>query len=124
MKKTIIIEFLLLFASAVLMYFCVMYWNGVKNNIEHNILNSSYANLVDAFYKTLTYAILFTLVLLTTLTAIILIAIKDFPVFKPLLDKLNAHKQKRVQAKAERAEADKQTKIAELEAQLEELKND
>lgn len=47
-----------------------------------------------------------------------------FPVFKPLVDKHNARKQKRAEARAERAEADKQAKIEELERQLEELKKD
>lgn len=44
--------------------------------------------------------------------------------FKPLADKLKARKQAREAEKAEKAEADKQARIAELQAELEELKKD
>ena len=77
-----------------------------------------------ALNNNLPYTIFAGFAVIANLAVIILITLKDLPVFKPLLDKLNARKQKRAQAKAERAQADKQAKIAELEAQLQELKKD
>ena len=111
MKKyivVILIEILLLFNLSICLYTDVLY-------IKTFIVLGYYYNY---------FAILNFIGTLTILSGIILIAIKDFTVFKPLLDKMNARKQKRAQAKAERAEADKQAKIAELEAQLQELKKD
>lgn len=67
--------------------------------------------------------IIFSCSLLTFLIAMFL-AVKEFSVFKPIVDKLTERKQKHAQAKAERAEETKQAKIAELESQLEELKKD
>ena len=65
---------------------------------------------------------------LAGIAAMVLIAIKDFPVFKPLAEKLQAKLQARrqinVQAKADRAEANKQARIEQLQAELDELKKD
>lgn len=65
---------------------------------------------------------------LSTLVAMIIIAIKDFPFFKPLVDKFNAkraaRKEQRAAVKAEQAEAAKQARIEQLQAELDELKKD
>jgi len=57
-----------------------------------------------------------------------LFTIKDFPVFKPLVDKFTAkraaHKEQREAIKAEQAEAAKQARIEQLQAELDELKKD
>ncbi len=109
MKKlfTILIELLLLFNLAVCLYTDIQYIRGWV--------------LIGYSYNTL--ALLSFIGSVTCLTAIVLIAIKDFPVFKPLADKLTARKEKHAQAKAERAEEAKQAKIQAIEAKLEELKN-
>lgn len=121
MKKTILIEILLLFVFAIFLYFCVNYWNGVNSYFEHNLINEQH---LDSFHRTLTFAILITLGLLLTLAAMILIAIKDLGCFKPMLAKIEAMKQARNEAKAEKAVVDKQARIAKLEKELEELKKD
>ncbi|MCM1368657.1 MAG: hypothetical protein NC184_07620 [Roseburia sp.] len=58
----------------------------------------------------------------------IIIAVKEFPCFKPLIDKLAAkradRKAARTQAKAEQAETAKRERIDKLTAELEELKKD
>ena len=118
MKKTIIIELLLVIAISLLIYPWILYLQSLNLYITFNAFNER------GFVDCITMVILLSLPIIANLTAIILIAIKDFPVFKPLLDKLNARKQKRAQEKAVRAEADKQAKIAALEAQLQELKKD
>lgn len=80
--------------------------------------------LTSAGAKALIYTIFIFIACLADIMLIILTVIKDFPVFKPLLDKHNARKQQRTQAKAERAEENKQKRIKQLEYELEELKKD
>lgn len=115
MKKIIVIEILLLFALSIELYFFGTYWNQVNLYIQYDYTNS------EGFYVCIKYSILFTVLVITTIAAITLIALKDF---KPLANRLQARKEKRNQAKAERAIANKQAKIENLEKQLEELKKD
>ena len=124
MKKTIIVEILLLFVLAVLLAFCIKIWNYIALLIEWatGVDEASASYVYESVYIALPYSLLTLIALPITLFVIILIALKDLPVFKPLADKLTARKEKRTQAKAERAEADKQARIAELENELEELK--
>lgn len=62
------------------------------------------------------------------IAAMTLIAVKKFPVFKPLKDKIAtrhvARKETRTAAKAAKAEAEKQKRIEELEAELHSLKKE
>ncbi len=78
---------------------------------------------LSRFLQTL-FAVIFSA--LSTITSAVFLFM--FNLKKPLVDKfqakLAARNQKRAAAKAERAEADRQAKIAELEKQLEELKKD
>lgn len=104
---TVFIEFLILFNLAFCLYIDILYIKAWIAGIH--ILN------VTCLLSLLGTA--------TCIVAIILIAIKDFPVFKPLVDKLNARKEKHAQAKAERAEEAKQAKIQALEEELNQLKN-
>ena len=82
----------------------------------------------NSMQKGLIYAISTLLAAIATLTAMIIIAIKDFPVFKPLTDKLAdkraARKEARSQAKAEQAAIAKQERIDQLKAELDELQKD
>lgn len=122
MKKVIlaiVIEILLLYNFVLAIYVSSNYIYSLVTLLK---IDGEFFNEYVAHY--ISWIILYFTSAIVSLAVIILVAIKDFPVFKPLLDKLNAHKQKRVQAKAERAEENKQAKIAELEAQLKELKND
>ena len=61
---------------------------------------------------------------IAAMSAIVLIAIKEFPVFKQLTDKWKLHRQARLQAKVAKSEANKQKRIEKLEAELKDLKKD
>lgn len=115
MKRAIIIEIILLFNMCLSAFFAVKFIQGII--LYHPELGWSLAYYI-------TWTTLYLLSFTSLLAVFITIAIKSFPVFKPLVDKHNARKQKRAEARAERAEADKQAKIEELERQLEELKKD
>lgn len=128
MKRTIIIEVILFFVLAVLIAVIWKQWDSIqlsfyyyKNYFSQNhTLNEIYPNLIENIVLT-SFA---TLSCIATFVAIVLIAIKDFLIFKPLVDKVTARKQARAQTKAEKAQAAKQAKIEALEAELEELKKD
>lgn len=107
MKKVIIIEICLLFNLCIFLYIDISY-------IRSFIIFEPYLNLL---------MILSMVGTITDIIAMVLVALKD-SVFKPILDKLEAKKQARNEAKALKAEEAKQAKIAELQAQLEELKKD
>lgn len=128
MKKTFCIEVLLLFVFIVLIACCASYFIIVANNLAViNVYKQHNENYLEVLTGVYIYSILGTfsiLAILADLAAMIIIAIKDFPAFKPLADKLNARKEQRQQAKDEKAEADKQAKIERLQAELGELKKD
>lgn len=114
MKKFIIVviaEILLLFNLCVCLYSDIVY---IKAFIKWGYYSNAFAilNFVGTF---------------TVLAAIIIIALVNISLFKPFFDKLSsrnqARKELRTQAKAEKAEADKQNKIKALEEELDELKN-
>lgn len=136
MKKYLIVllvEIFLVVVLAISIHFNYCFWNSVS---DLNKLIEMYTDSIDYDYtmviqglkesvKTNTnYAILSLTSSLLILASIILIAIKDFPVFQPFRDKIKARQEQRAQAKAEKAEAKKQELIKDLEATLEELKND
>lgn len=130
MKRVIFIEILLIFILSFLLVATISYWKNVEFlvNYYNNHLQDtvSWNDFVSAygFDNNLTYSIISLIAVLANLIAIILITTKNFPVFKPLVDKYNARKQKHAQAKAERAEIEKQKRIEQLETELEELKKD
>lgn len=118
MKKSIIIEVLLALGIILLMYPWIIYIESLSLYIRANEFNE------DGFKVCLTIFLLITITIIAIMISMGLVAIKDFPCFKPLADKLQARKEKRTQAKAERADAGKQARIAQLQAELEELKKD
>lgn len=131
MKKSIVKLILCLFVLAVLislLVLCIRLSVNMSNtlNVYKNLDYSSEDELIismsNIYVEYIVYSIFATMACVATFILIILIALKDLPVFKPLADKLTAHKEKRTQAKAERAEADKQARITALENELEELK--
>ena len=134
MKKVIMIEIFLAFATATLIAVAAWRFSDVSMRIS---LMDSYLSMGDidrgndqkAFIiKSLSYAIPSLLAALCTLAAIIIIAIKDFPVFKPFVDKFTAkraaYKEQRAAIKVEQAEVAKQARIEQLQAELDELKKD
>lgn len=132
MKKTILIETLLLFLLAVIISVCVQEWKFVDATLlnlnDKHLVDIATPDIIETWKNNLQnyyiYAIFTTIASLLDVLIIILVIIKDFPVFKLLHEKTNERKKQRVQAKTETAEANKQRKIMALEAQLEELKKD
>lgn len=129
MKRTILIEIILLFVLAVLIAVIWKQWDSIRVSIYYykNYFAQDGYTLTEfnpSLVDNIVLAIFATVACLTTLFVIILIAIKDFPVFQPLVDKLNARKEARNIAKVEKAEQAKQNKIEALEKQLEELKKE
>lgn len=126
MKRSVIIECLLLLTTSILIFLGSWYLNrahvsfvhanGVPEDIAPDILSSA--------YRFLTHGLLALLAALCTLAAMIMIAIKDFPCFKPLIDKFKARREAKAEAKTEKAVADKQARIEQLQAELNELKKD
>lgn len=137
MKKTIIVEIAIMVTLTIAIIFAVEYWKYVSNLIDaltrfkeqYNSTNyfSYYPDLNyynSAIKHNVIYGILALLAALATLTAMIIIAIKDFPCFKPLVDKLQAKRAARKQAHAEQEQIRKQERIAELQSELDALKKD
>ena len=131
MKKSIVIFIFLAItfvlttvAASKLLYYAY----SVNESIEHNIHNPNLKDWIsiwrDMFDVYFPFGLMSLFAALATLAAMIIIAIKDFPVFQPLLAKLNAKRDARKQAKAEKAEADKQARIEQLQSELEQLKKD
>lgn len=123
MKRTIMVEILLLFTFVVVLtlgIWClkagIMNFNALHNYQEQELAKYAYMYLI--------FGICGILAALATLTVMVIIALKDFPVFKPMLDKLTAKRADRKQAKAEKAAADKQARIERLQSELDALKKD
>ncbi len=122
MKKTIIVEFLLLFVFAVLLYFCICHLLMFSDLVKIYNSNDKTLSFAEEFgYSELIKGIISLLACIADITGIILIALTHV---KPITAIIEARKLKRAQLRTERAHADKQAKIAELEAKLEELKKD
>ncbi len=135
MKRVVIIEIVLAFAIAMLLACSIkffMYVSKMYNNInmlyDLDMSDASRNEIIERYRGNiaiaLSYGIPALLAALATLAAMVLIALKDFPVFKPLLDKLAAKRDARKQAKAEKAAADKQARIERLQSELDALKKD
>lgn len=135
MKRTIIIEVFLFIVFAITIYFNFVFWNSIRDtknliDLYSQITSYDYTTIIEEFKKSIhTYTIYGSLTIISSvfiLLTIILIAVKDFPVFKPITDKikvkLDKNKATRAEQKALKAEAQKQTQIERLEKKLEELK--
>ena len=124
MKKNIIIETFVLFASLVLLLMCIMFFYRsiyaylMAKKYDNDSLNYFIAkqNLICGIISLIAFG--------CNLSALILFTIKEFQTFQPLIDKYNARKQERAAARAAKADADKQKRIEELQAELQELKKD
>lgn len=128
MKQKIVIIISVLFVFAVLLACCIQFWITFDNFLEIIAFQRNYAFSEEDIkmtyksgYKYLTYSIFTTIATLLTIVVGVIIALKEFPT---LMDKYNAHKEKRSADKAVRNEKNKQQKIQALEKQLEELKKD
>lgn len=129
MKRIIIIESLLIFIFAILVtlfvphlqqaiiWFKDIHWNIAQGFSPHP-LSYKYA------YTNLSYSIFSFLAAIADIAVMVLIAIKEFKVFQPLIDKHNARKQERAAARTAKAESEKRKRIEQLQAELEELRKD
>ena len=127
MFRAIVIEVLLLFIFAVLITSTVFFLNAsVANFHAASYINEHVDILIERGYKYLAYGLPNLLAAIADIVVIVLVALKEFPVFKPLIDKYKAHKQhrKHEKAKAEAIQAEeyRKSRIEQLQAELEELK--
>ena len=130
MKKTVCVEIMLVFIFSALI--AIASWRlsyvvetrawldaGAFTNIEAQKANIN---------TSLIYSVIAIIAALCDLAVMVITAIKDFPVFKPLVNKFTAkraaHKEQREAIKAEQAEAAKQARIEQLQAVIDELKKD
>ncbi len=103
-------------------------WNvnlAIQNNYQNpNMMDwvRLWRDLHDTIY--LPYGLISLIASISTFAAMIIIAVKEFPVFQPLIEKIKARKAERAVAKEEKAQADKQQRIEKLTAELEQLKKD
>lgn len=129
MKKFIFAEILLLFASAVLLYFAITRIDISINNFHNYEVAYAFQEFENAelYQKAgINSVILSCVSFLATfgnIFVIILIAIKDFPVFKPLVDKVNARKQALKEEKKQKELEGKQQQLEKLQAEIDNLKN-
>lgn len=139
MRKTIIIEILLIFVFAVLLscaFKLIDYAVDVSNTLDLlpylGLEDNQRTELTNQYQGFMTTALCFgipaLLAAITTVAVMAIIAIHDFPVFKPLADKIKAkcvaRKERRAAEKIERDQAKKQERIARLQSELDELKKD
>lgn len=138
MKKTIIIEILLLFVFCVTLACAIkildyaievsgrldLHLNGKILYTDPNMQNEMIKAYTDVYHAALSYGIPALFAAVADLATMVIIAIKDFPVFKPLIDKLKARKEQRDVVKAEQAAVAKKERIEKLQAELDELKKD
>lgn len=126
MKRTIIVEVLLVFILAVLIVAAVHHWewyNAWSSQIQDYTENGfPYGNAMKDAMAGLaqfrTYGIFDILAMLADFAAMVCLTI---PAIKKLKDKIAA---KHSEHKTAKAEADKQARIEQLKADLEELKKD
>lgn len=128
MKRTIIIEILLLCICAILVSSLIphiqqahLWFSDIKWELSQGITPHDLA--YKYAYTNLIYAIFSFLAIIADLFVISLIAIQNFKFFQPLINKRNERKQARAAAKQARDEEAKQKRIEELQAELNALNN-
>ena len=127
MKKIILIELLLCFAMAVLLAECILCFKVCVGHFENYYSEFFIATKELNLQWAIEYLFRGIASLLACIAVIIIIgmiAVRNFKVFQPLIDKHNARKQELAAARAAKADADKQKRIEELQAELQELKKD
>ena len=137
MKKTIVIEILLAFIFAVLIACSSPFFKHVAAMNEYieeingfilydpNVDYSSDLKYYNAqINQALAYAIPMLIAAIADIVVMVVIAIKEFPIFKSLKNKFKIRQEQRAAAKAEQAKIAKQQRIEKLQAELDELKKD
>ena len=114
MKKTIVIEILLLFVFSVLFAFCVIYLNDAV--YYFNPLRG----LERLALLELIYGLIFLIAAIVDLVVMFLIATRDIPKLKQAIEN---RKQRAAARKEAKKQADKRKRIEELQAELDELQD-
>lgn len=133
MKRTIIIVLIMILTLGVSLACTVVFMRyGIEYRNSIKYYSDYFPDLVDIWRenmrKAFTYGVFSLLSSVGIFIAMVILAVRDFPVFRPLIDKLHsklqakraAHKEKR----AKQAEIAKQERISKLQAELDELKKD
>lgn len=118
MKRDIAIGVLLLFVLIVLVLGCIMFFDLTIRNFYFAMYHPEFLKSATFYIPHCIFVLLATI---ADITAIVLLTLKEFPLFKPLVDKFKARKEKN---KQEKAEAERQARIEQLQAELDELKKD
>ena len=124
MKRTLFIEILLVLIFSLLIALNIYLWRDATTFKKVLDTFSDPEPYIKSCNIRFTYSVLALIANFSTFLAMILVAIKDLPVFQPLRDKFAMRKSARLQAKAEKSKAEKQARIEQLQAELEELKRD
>ena len=122
MKKQIVIEILLLFVLAVLIAIST---NFLQTSITHfnHYHSENYEVFKEWGIQQLVWGIFALLACIADIAVMVLVALKDFKLFMPLIEKHNARKAQIAAARAAKADADKQKRIEELQAELDDLQD-
>lgn len=127
MKRTIFFELLLILILSVLISITVYFWDYISHSInlaaelDKVYFNDLYEDIYCSIYKFLPYAILSLITCIVDITFIILTLIKDFPIFKPFIDKYKIRKE---QARIAKSQEKKQAKIDKIKTKLDKLEKD
>ena len=135
MKRVIFVETLLFICFCALFCFSILFfvncsvqlgeWNAYVE--KAGTLPQEYFDRYRYFYDTgvtnLCYGLCLLVSSLCAISAMVLIAVFPLPGIKPLVEKLQAKRTSRAAARDEKAEANKQRRIEELQAKLDELQN-
>lgn len=135
MKQFITIQLLLFVVLIICIILCVSEFQVVQNYLTSLdvIKDAEYVDDFRKIYKQQLvkhsiFAGLSIIAIITVLITMLLIALKDLAIFKPLIEKhqakVNNRKASKAKSKADRAEANKQARIEKLQAELESLKTE
>ena len=136
MKRVIIVETLLFICFCALFCFSILFFVNCSVQLEEwnayvekaDTLPPEFLDQYRYFYDmgvtNLCYGLCLLVSSLCATSAMVLIAVFPLSGIKPLVEKVQAKREARANLRAEKAEADKQRRIEELQAKLDELKKD
>ena len=132
MKRVIFISLLAAFIFSLLLAFSIVNLKSAQWQLEYlyseNILETEIEGFRTTGYACLRNGLLFLFGSLCTIALYVLFALKEFKVFQPYVDKYKAKQEVRRTARAAareaKADANRQKRIEELQAELQELKKD
>lgn len=132
MKRIIVISIISAFIFSLFLAFSIEWLKTTQWQLEiafDNISSEAYREAMkEAGFASLRNGLLFLAGSICTLALYALIALKEFKIFQPFMErqkeKRNARKSERLSRKEAKTQADKQKRIEELQKELDELKDD